>query len=53
MVEPESEDLAALDAAWEETAVTFGPGDAMGGCSVDRLRTQIRAGRRDARSATA
>jgi nitrate reductase delta subunit len=50
--EPEDE-LAALDAAWEETAVTFGPGDAMGGCSVDRLRTQIRAGRRDARHAPA
>jgi nitrate reductase delta subunit len=51
--EPESDDLAALDAAWEETAVTFGPGDAMGGCSVDRLRTQIRAGRRDVRHAAA
>jgi nitrate reductase delta subunit len=51
--EPESDDLAALDAAWEETAVTFGPGDATGGCSVDRLRTQIRAGRRDARNAAA
>jgi nitrate reductase delta subunit len=48
--EPE-DDLAALDAAWEETAVTFGPGDAIGGCSVERLRTQIRAGRRDARHA--
>jgi nitrate reductase delta subunit len=52
-VEPEADDLVALDAAWEETAVTFGPGDAMGGCSVDRLRTQIRAGRRDARNAAA
>jgi len=48
------DDLAALDAAWEETAVSFGPGDsATDGCSVDRLRTQIRAGRRDARHAAA
>lgn len=45
----EVDDLAALDAAWEETAVTFGPGDAIDGCSVDRLRIQIRAGRRDVR----
>jgi nitrate reductase delta subunit len=52
-VEPETDDLVALDAAWEETAVTFGPGDAMDGCSVDRLRTQIRAGRRDVRNAAA
>jgi nitrate reductase delta subunit len=47
------DDLAALDAAWEETAVVFGPGDAIDGCSVDRLRIQMRAGRRDARRATA
>jgi len=48
------DDLTALDAAWEETAVSFGPGDASpDGCSVDRLRTQIRAGRRDARHMTA
>ena len=46
----EPNDLAALDAAWEETAVSFGPGDAADGCSVDRLRIQIRAGRRDVRS---
>lgn len=45
----ERDDLAALDAAWEETAVSFGPGDAVDGCSVDRLRIQIRAGRRDVR----
>ncbi|SJZ97276.1 nitrate reductase molybdenum cofactor assembly chaperone [Consotaella salsifontis] len=50
--EPEAEtegaadDLAALDAAWEESAVTFGPGDALDGCSVDRLRTRMRAARR-------
>jgi nitrate reductase delta subunit len=47
------DDLAALDAAWEETAVVFGPGDTMEGCSLDRLRIQMRAGRRDARRATA
>ncbi len=49
----ERDDLAALDAAWEESAVVFGPGEALGGCSVDRLRTQIRAGARDARTAAA
>ncbi len=47
------DDLAALDAAWEETAVVFGPGDAIEGCSVDRLRIQMRASRRDVRRATA
>jgi nitrate reductase delta subunit len=51
--EAQDDGLAALDAEWEEAAVTFGPGDAMGGCSVDRLRTQIRAGRRDARTGAA
>jgi nitrate reductase delta subunit len=51
--QPEANDLAALDAAWEETAVTFGPGDALDGCSVDRLRIQMRAARRDARQTTA
>lgn len=49
---PEDE-LAALDREWEETAVTFGPGDAMGGCSVDRFRTQLRAAQRDARHSAA
>jgi nitrate reductase delta subunit len=51
--EDAGDDLAALDAAWEETAVVFGPGDAIDGCSVDRLRVQMRAGRRDVRRATA
>ena len=46
------DDHAALDAAWEETAVTFGPGEPTGGCSVDRLRIQMRAGRRDVRQST-
>lgn len=47
------DDLAALDAAWEETAVTFGPGEGMGACSVDRFRTQLRAAQRDARHTAA
>ncbi len=46
-------DLAALDATWEEAAVTFGPGEATDGCSLDRLRIQIRAARRDARPGAA
>ncbi|MCB8836322.1 nitrate reductase molybdenum cofactor assembly chaperone [Aurantimonas sp. VKM B-3413] len=45
-LEDEAGDLAALDAAWEETAVSFGPGDAMDGCSVDRLKTRLRAAKR-------
>ncbi len=47
--DPGPDDLAALDAAWEETAVMFGPGEAADGCSVDRLRIRMRAGQRDAR----
>ncbi len=44
-------DLAALDAEWEETTVTFGPGSgAMDGCSTERLQTRLRAAHRDARS---
>ncbi|QTL04397.1 nitrate reductase molybdenum cofactor assembly chaperone [Aquabacter sp. L1I39] len=48
-----ADELAALDKEWEETAVTFGPGDAMGGCSVDRFRTQLRAAQRDVRHSAA
>jgi nitrate reductase delta subunit len=44
-------DLVALDAAWEETAVRFGPGEMTDGCSTDRLRTRLRASTRDARAA--
>ena len=44
-------DLAALDAAWEEAAVRFGPGESMDGCSTDRLRTRLRAAARDAAAA--
>ncbi len=42
-----------LDPEWEETQVTFGPGDAADGCSADRLRMRMRAARRDARGAAA
>ena len=42
------DDLAALDAAWEEAAVRFGPGEAMDNCGTDRLRTRLRAATRDA-----
>ncbi|MGV1793506.1 nitrate reductase molybdenum cofactor assembly chaperone [Rhizobium sp. A37_96] len=46
-------DLAALDAEWEETAVTFGPGSAgMDGCSSERLQTRMRAAHRDVRTNT-
>ncbi|RAZ92449.1 nitrate reductase molybdenum cofactor assembly chaperone [Mesorhizobium hawassense] len=46
----EPDDLAAIDAAWEETAVAFGPGNATDSCTVDRLRIQMRAANRDARN---
>ncbi|MFC7610769.1 nitrate reductase molybdenum cofactor assembly chaperone [Teichococcus aestuarii] len=45
------DDLAALDAAWEEAAVRFGPGEALDGCGTDRLRTRLRAATRDAAAA--
>jgi nitrate reductase molybdenum cofactor assembly chaperone NarJ/NarW len=42
------DDLAALDAAWEEAAVHFGPGEQIDSCGADRLRTRFRAATRDA-----
>ena len=45
------DDLAALDAAWEEAAVRFGPGESIDGCGTDRLRTRLRATQRDATTA--
>lgn len=45
-VEEDPDDLAALDAAWEEAAVQFGPGEMLDGCSTDRLRTRLRAAAR-------
>ena len=44
-------DLVALDAAWEEAAVRFGPGEMTDGCGTDRLRTRLRAAARDAAAA--
>ncbi|WP_158927603.1 nitrate reductase molybdenum cofactor assembly chaperone [Acidisphaera sp. S103] len=44
-------DLVALDAAWEEAAVHFGPGEQMDRCGTDRLRTRLRAATRDAATA--
>jgi nitrate reductase delta subunit len=41
-------DLAALDATWEEAAVRFGPGEAIDGCGTDRMRTRLRAAQHDA-----
>jgi nitrate reductase delta subunit len=51
--EEDPDDLDAMDASWEEAAVRFGPGEAVDACGTDRLRTQIRAGQRDARRTTA
>ena len=42
------DDLAALDAAWEEEVVTFGPGAATAQCGKDGLISKIRAVRRPA-----
>ena len=44
--DPAPDDLAALDAAWEEEAVSFGPGQG-GGCK-DELSAKLRQGRRPA-----
>lgn len=46
--EEDPDDLVALDAAWEEATVRFGPGESVDGCSTDRLRTRLRASARDA-----
>lgn len=49
--EENPDDLEAMDAAWEEAVVSFGPGEAVDACGTDRLRNQIRASARDARKA--
>jgi nitrate reductase delta subunit len=49
--EEDPDDLEAMDAAWEEAAVRFGPGEAIDGCGTDRLRMRLRAGARDATAA--
>lgn len=46
--DPEPDDLEALDAAWEEEAVTFGPGVAKSDCGVDSLASKLRQARRPA-----
>jgi nitrate reductase delta subunit len=48
IVRDDPDDLVALDAAWEEAAVHFGPGEQTDGCGTDRLRTRLRAATRDA-----
>jgi nitrate reductase molybdenum cofactor assembly chaperone NarJ/NarW len=44
------DDLEALDKAWAEDPVTFGPAAASAGCSSDRVATRIRAAMRPASS---
>jgi nitrate reductase delta subunit len=47
--DPEPDDLEALDAAWEEEEVTFGPGAGnQGACGVEGLATRLRAAMRPA-----
>jgi nitrate reductase delta subunit len=44
--DPEPDDLEALDAAWEEEEVTFGPGSADAACGTGTLAARLRqAGR--------
>ena len=40
--DPEPDDLEALDAAWAEQEVTFGPGAAKDNCAVDRMAERLR-----------
>lgn len=49
--DPDVNDLVALDAAWEDEAVTFGP--AAGNSCKDGLIAKIRAGRRPAQGVAA
>lgn len=46
--DPKPDDLEALDAAWEEEEVTFGPGAAKSSCGVDGLAAKLRQARRPA-----
>jgi nitrate reductase delta subunit len=46
--DPEPDDLEALDAAWVDQEVTFGPGAAASGCAVDGLADRLRAAMRPA-----
>jgi len=47
MEQDDPDDLAALDAAWEEAAVHFGPGEQTDGCGAERMMTRLRAATRD------
>lgn len=46
--DPEPDDLEALDAAWEEEEVTFGPGSAANACGSDILADKLRQAARPA-----
>jgi len=46
--DPEPDDLEALDAAWVDQEVTFGPGAAASGCAVNGLADRLRAAMRPA-----
>ena len=46
--DPEPDDLEALDAAWEEEEVLFGPGAASDACGKDGLASKLRQARRPA-----
>lgn len=46
--DPEPDDLEALDAAWMDEEVTFGPGAAKADCGVDSLAAKLRQARRPA-----
>jgi nitrate reductase delta subunit len=46
--DPEPDDLEALDAAWVEQEVTFGPGAAKDACPVDRMAERLRVPRHPA-----
>ena len=46
--DPEPDDLEALDAAWAEEEVLFGPGAAADACGKDGLSAKLRQARRPA-----
>jgi nitrate reductase delta subunit len=46
--DPEPDDLEALDAAWAEEEVRFGPGAAADDCGIDSLGAKLRQARRPA-----
>lgn len=49
--DPEPDDLEALDAAWVEQEVTFGPGAAKDACPVDRMAERLRVAAHPAQGA--